>query len=237
MKNLLISFSGGETSAFMTQYLWHNEKEEYNMKIVFANTGQENEETLIFVQKFSEYFNIPIIWVEAKVYHHVRKGSGYNIVDFTTASRDGKPFEEVIKKYTIPSMAYPHCTRELKSNPIKAIAKDLFNNQSYYLAIGIRNDEIDRMNKDRNKLRIIYPLIHFLPTSKPMINFFWRQMPFRLNLKSYEGNCKTCWKKSDKKLFHIAKESPESFDFTQRIDDLYSKNKVEGCKPYLFYRG
>jgi 3'-phosphoadenosine 5'-phosphosulfate sulfotransferase (PAPS reductase)/FAD synthetase len=45
MKNLLVSFSGGETSAFMAQWLNnHYEGLGYeNIVFVFANTGLENE--------------------------------------------------------------------------------------------------------------------------------------------------------------------------------------------------
>ena len=53
MENLLVSFSGGETSAFMAQWL-NNHYEEYgykNIVFVFANTGLENEQTLEFVER------------------------------------------------------------------------------------------------------------------------------------------------------------------------------------------
>ena len=62
-----------------------------------------------------------------------------------------------------------------------------------------------------------------IPSSKPMINFYWRSMPFRLKLKGYQGNCTTCWKKADKKLFKIANESPEKFEFMNEMEFRYSK--------------
>jgi hypothetical protein len=65
------------------------------------------------------------------------------------------------------------------------------------------------------------------PMTKPMINFFWKQQPFRLNLKGYQGNCITCFKKSDKKLFQIAKENPEAFNFFDKIETTYNnKHKI-----------
>lgn len=216
---LLVSFSGGETSAYMAQWLWNNKQDEFDMVFVFANTGQENEETLEFIEECSKHFGFPVYWVESEVYHNVRKSSGYKLVDFQSASRIGEPFEDVIKKYGIPNQNFPHCTRELKQNPIKSFGKE-FLGEDYYLAIGIRSDEADRINAKAKSMKIIYPLINQNIT-KQKVNFWWSQQKFRLNLKGYQGNCKTCWKKSDKKLFQIAKEKPINFEFMDRMETKY----------------
>lgn len=232
MKNLLVSFSGGETSAFMAQWL-NNHYQELgyeNIVFVFANTGLENEETLEFIEQCDKYFKLFVQWIEADVNHGFRKGTKYYTTDFDNASRKGEPFESVIKKYGIPNQSFPHCTRELKERPIKAFAKNWFEGEKYHTAIGIRSDEFDRMNEKRKELGFIYPLIQMIPTTKPQINWYWKQMPFRLNLKGYQGNCLTCWKKSDKKLFQIAKENPSAFDFMAKMEQKYpfglNKEKV-----------
>lgn len=228
-KNLLVSFSGGETSAFMAQWLWKNKQNEFNMVFVFANTGQENEETLQFVQKCSDFFGFKVYWVESKVSE--KSGTSFEIVDFNTASRDGEPFEQVIKKYGIPNQAFPHCTRELKLQPIRKFAKYFFNDE-YFTAVGIRSDEADRISKDARKNKIIYPLINrnYIPKTKQEINFYWSKMPFRLNLKGYQGNCKWCWKKSLRKLQKIAFNNPEYFEFPRKMEELYGDSK------YTFFR-
>ena len=237
MKNLLVSFSGGETSAFMAQWIKNHLHDLYDeIVFVFANTGLENEQTLEFVQKCDEHFNLKVQWVESRVYHNERKGTGYNKVDFETASRKGEPFEEIIKKYGIPNQAFPHCTRELKLSAINKFAKDFFNGEKYDTAIGIRIDEIDRMNDNYKKNRLVYPLIHkeMMPASKQMINFYWKKMPFKLDLKGYQGNCLTCWKKSDKKLYQIAKETPKAFDFMHNMEVKYGSN--DKIKNNTFFR-
>lgn len=225
MKNLLVSFSGGETSAFMAQWLndHYDELGYKNIVFVFANTGLENEQTLEFVQQCDDYFKLNVQWVEASVNERRGYGTGYWLTDFDNAKRKGEPFENVIKKYGIPNQSFPHCTRELKQNPIKAFAKDWFDGEKYHTAIGIRADEFDRMNEKRKEIGLIYPLIQkeMIPTTKPQINWYWKQMPFRLNLKGYQGNCLTCWKKSDKKLFQIAKENPSAFDFMASMEEKY----------------
>jgi len=243
-KNLLVSFSGGETSAFMGQWLNnHYERFGYeNIVFVFANTGQENEQTLEFVHRCDKYFNLNIHYVEADVIHEPKKGTRFYMTDFDNASRNGEPFEQIIKKYGIPNQAFPHCTRELKQAPIKAFGKQYFNGEKYDIAIGIRIDEIDRISPNANKMGFIYPLINkdMLPTSKPIVNFYWNAMPFRLELKGYQGNCITCWKKSDKKLYQIAQENPKSFEFMDRMESKYPRVGAEFVKEgrrYQFING
>lgn len=229
-KKLLVSFSGGETSAFMAQWLWKNKQDEFEMLFVFANTGQENEETLNFINKCEKNFGFKINWVECDVKDGKGNGTRFTITDFENAKRNGEPFEQVIKKYGIPNTAFLHCTRELKMNPIKEYAKSVWGKEKYYLAIGIRSDEFDRMNEKFKELRIIYPLISDIPMTKQKINFWWKQQNFRLNLKGYQGNCVTCYKKSDKKLYQIARENPSAFDFFDRMEEEYGQGK------YQFFR-
>ena len=235
-RTLLVSFSGGETSAFMAAWLMKNKSKEYDLKFVFANTGQENEQTLEFVRRCDSYFSLGVVWLETEPYYNERKSSGFRIVTFETASRDGEPFDRIIKKYGIPNPATPHCTRELKLSPIKAwAAKNL--RADYETAIGIRVDEIDRMSKDALKNRLVYPLISWRPTTKEEINAFWRDMPFRLELKGYQGNCVTCWKKSDRKLYAIAKEKPAAFACFDRLEKIYGSFVPESRIKLMASRG
>jgi hypothetical protein len=62
-----------------------------------------------------------------------------------------------------------------------------------------------------------------ISVTKPMINTFWDRMPFRLELKGYQGNCITCWKKADKKLFQIYRENPNAFNFMADMEYKYSR--------------
>lgn len=247
-EKLLVSFSGGETSAFMTWWIWNNWQDKYEIDVVFANTSDENEETLLFVKRFSEHFEIPVTWIETVVFHTHRQSCSFRTVTFKTASRNGERFEDVVRKYGIPNQHAPHCTRELKQNPIKAyvIKKGL---KGCFMAIGIRSDEVDRVSAKRKEQRILYPLISDRPMTKQKINFWWSQQPFRLELKGYQGNCKACYKKSLVKLYQIAKETPEAFDVFERIENKYSQFTPESRKklmqargekinvPWRFYRG
>ncbi len=243
-KKLLVSFSGGETSGYMAQWLLKNKQDEYEMVFVFANTGQENEETLEFVEKCDKEFNMNLIWVEAVVNKEHGKGVRHKIVNYKTASRNGEPFEDAIAKLGIPNLPNPYCTRDLKLAPINSYMRSIgWKAKQYYTAIGIRNDEIDRVSADRKKKKIYYPLVTDMPMSKPKINFWWQQQKFRLNLKGYQGNCKWCWKKSTNKLLTICLENPEYFDFPKKMEEKYGyftpdsrKHNKDMKPPYTFFR-
>lgn len=238
---VLISFSGGETSAYMTQELFKQFKGFRDMIVVFANTGEENEATLQFVDKCDKYYGWNVVWVEAVVNPIHKKGITSKVVTFETASRNGEPFEDVIKKYGITNASNPSCSRDMKKTVIKHYAKSI-GWKEYKTAIGIRADEIDRISASKEKENLYYPLINFGVT-KPHVNRFWRDMPFRLDLKGYEGNCKVCWKKSLRKLMTIAKENPEAFDnfrkwekeFEEFIPESRKHNK-EIKLPIRFFR-
>lgn len=206
-KNLIVSFSGGETSAYMAIYLKQNKSEEYNMTFVFANTSKERRETLAFAEYINQKYKLDLNYIEA-VFDKERR-TGYRKVEFKDLKRNGEVFEDMIIAYGIPNKNYPHCTRELKSYPLRDFCTDLYG-QNYYTAIGIRSDEIDRISSSRKEKRWIYPLVEMVYTTKPMVNKFWNDQPIRLDLKGYEGNCNKCWKKNIRKLMTIEKEEREN---------------------------
>mgnify|MGYP003315140703 CR=1 FL=1 len=102
---LLVSFSGGETSGYMAHWLKTNMQDKYEMVFIFANTGQENEETLKFADQCDKQFNLNLVWLGAKINQELGKGTRWNIVTYKTASRNGEPFEDGIK-----TVSYTHLT-------------------------------------------------------------------------------------------------------------------------------
>lgn len=239
MSKIFVSVSGGETSWYMAKLLKDKIGHEHELVYVFANTGKEREETLEFNEKCSNLFGIDLIWVEAVVHHGIRKGCTHKVVDFNSASREGEPFRDVISKYGIPNVRYLHCTRELKTNPMRDFIKSI-GWKNYKTAIGIRSDEIDRVSANHKKNKLIYPLVSPFPTSKPEINRFWSQQPFRLDLKSYEGNCDLCFKKTLRKLLTIISEGKVDAKWwmdTERDFETFSGNRESVNPPYRFNRG
>ena len=235
---LHIAFSGGKTSAYMTKWLLENKAHEYDdVAVVFANTGQENEKTLQFVDRCDREWNLKTVWVEAVVNPEKGKGTGFKIVDYTTDSRKGEPYEEMIKKYGIPNRAYNHCSRELKLQPSQAYLRSLgWLKGGYHTAIGIRSDEIERISAKTNENFIVYPLIEWHPVTKQDVYEFWDLQGFKLGLKEHEGNCSWCWKKSKRKLLTLAIETPEIFDFPERMERDYGGVNAPD-RPRKFFRG
>lgn len=215
--NILVSVSGGRTSGFMAVYL----KERYpdkNLLFVFANTGKEREETLIFLRRIEEHFSIPIVWVEAKIIQEKGIGTGYEITAFKQASRKGEPFKALIQKYGLPSKMWRHCTRELKEKPITVYAKEILG--EYREAVGIRADERHRIKSDPIKY---YPLVD-INVTKQFINDWWKSQPFDLELKESEGNCDFCFLKSKKKRINLLK-SGLNVDWWKEMEESYSDDK------------
>jgi len=220
-QNLLISFSGGRTSAYMTKFILDNWSEMFNIIVVFANTGREFEQTLQFVNECDKRWNFNTVWIEAETNPIYKKGVSAKVVNFETASRNGEPFEAMIAKHGLPNVRMPFCTRELKSCAIKAYAKQI-GFKKYKTAIGIRADEIDRIQADHKKKGFIYPLVS-LGTTKSDVNKFWINNDFDLQLKGYEGNCDFCFKKSLRKLLTLTVEQPKKLEWWQKMEKKYSE--------------
>ena len=234
-----ISFSGGRTSAYMTKLMLENFSDKYDFIVTFANTGLEHEKTLDFINNCDKYFGFNTVWLEADVKHGERLSTQHKIVSFETASRNGQPFHEVIKKYGIPNPSYLHCTRELKLNVMQSYLKSI---GIYYkevlTAIGIREDETRRVNKKAAEVRITYPLIDLFPSDKQDVLDFWKEQDFDLDLEEWEGNCKLCFKKSFKKLFKQLDSDPSLIDFNLDMEDRYPQignnpNNIDR----VFFRG
>jgi len=227
IKNIVISFSGGRTSAFMTKFILENPKyKEFNKIIVFANTGKEHPKTLDFVNKCDEYWGFNTVWLEADVQHEEGVGTKFKIVDYNTASRNGEPFKEVIRKYGIPSKQFPHCTRELKQIPIKKYIQSLgIKNDDFFMAIGIRADERNRINYNTTTWNnVVYPLADEIQVDSKFIRTWFDKQPFDLEIKDYEGNCDLCYKKGKRKRLTLLLENPEIAKWWNDMEIQFGEN-------------
>ncbi len=209
--------------------------------VVFANTGLEHEKTLKFVDDCDKAWGLNVVWVEADVHSALGVGTTHRVVNFETASRHGEPFEAMIQKYGIPNVAFPHCTRELKQKAIHSYVRSL-GWKDYETAIGIRVDEQHRINhKEAEKHNWIYPLVDIAPMTEEMIRQWNNQLSFGLKLDVWDGNCRGCFKKSDKKLVRALTRNPNTLDWHLQMEKQYSLsingNRSEKLHPTYFFRG
>ena len=197
----IINFSGGRTSAYMCKRLI-DEGGEY--LITFQNTGKELNKTLDFIHECDKRWNLNIIWLE------FRYGNNFEVVTYETASRDGRPFDELIehKKHFLPNQRFRYCTQELKINTLKRYLKSI-GIKEYTSFNGIRYDEPRRWNKIKNSdYDVELPLVKWKITKQDVLNF-WRKQDFDLMVNEPYGNCDCCFLKGKGKLSIIAKEKPE----------------------------
>ena len=227
MKELLVcTFSGGRTSAFMSQYIVNSSKyDNYDKLFIFANTGKERQETLDFINECDTQWNLDIIWLEAKIYETKGVGTSYNIVDYKTADRTGVVFETMLKKYPMPNAFASNCTRELKLKPIEKYVKDL-GYKNYTTALGIRYDERHRKSLKAKENKIIYPLCDDIKVDSTFIRKWWDSQCFDLQLKDYEGNCDLCFKKSVRKRMTLIKENKDIAKWWIDMESKYGDEVV-----------
>jgi PP-loop superfamily ATP-utilizing enzyme len=230
-KRVQISFSGGKTSAYMTKMLldhFRANSPDTEVKVVFANTGREHEETLRFVERCDKEFGFNVIWLEAVVREGVGVGTVHKVVNFETASRDGAPFESSIQKYGIPNVTFNNCTRETKLRPMTSYLRSIgWETGTASVAVGIRADEVHRISPSSMAQGVWYPCID-AGVTKDDVREWWAQQHFNLNIPEHYGNCTSCWKKSMRKLLTIAAEAPEEFEWNARMEDQYGDR---GARP------
>jgi 3'-phosphoadenosine 5'-phosphosulfate sulfotransferase (PAPS reductase)/FAD synthetase len=232
-----ISFSGGRTSAYMLYKVLeaHDMSLPEDAVVCFANTGKEDEATLKFVHDCSTYWNVPIIWLEYK--DAVETKDRWTEVTYETASRNGEPFEAVIrKKNYLPNPVTRFCTIEMK---IRTIANYLFSvgmcetrSKGEYMSwVGIRADEPRRAAKiPRDRTPLVTAGV-----SKEMVGEFWRSQSFDLELPNingvtYHGNCDLCFLKGTSQTMSLIQEKPERAVWWAKMEALALASRPDGAR-------
>lgn len=222
--NIQISFSGGRTSAYMLhQILEANGDLPERCQVMFANTGREMPETLDFVHECGSRWGVPIIWLE---YNRRENKPVFDIVSHNSASRNGEPFEKLIKEGksgALPNQLFRFCTEELKSKTLGRYLTRQLCWSTWSSAIGIRADEAHRTKTKRRGRQIHWYPLYEAGVTKRDIYQFWESQPFDLQLKNVNGktplgNCDMCFLKSEKILAHIAKTMPDRADWWIRME-------------------
>jgi 3'-phosphoadenosine 5'-phosphosulfate sulfotransferase (PAPS reductase)/FAD synthetase len=207
----VVSFSGGRTSAYMLRRMLDVGLRP-DVHVLFADTGKERVETYAFVRACAARWGVAVHWIE-------RPGQ------FTQLITD--------RKY-LPNPVTRFCTSELKIRPMRdwMLAHGY---EHWTNVVGIRADEPRRVAKMRatdetshERWDIALPLADDGATLVD-VEAFWLRQPFRLELRSHEGNCDLCFLKGTGKLRNIVRERPDLAawwaDQERRIGATFRKDR------------
>jgi len=233
-----ISFSGGRTSAYM---LWRVLQAGGGVLpsqaiVCFANTGKEDEATLRFVQDCSEQWNVPITWLEYQAAEETV--DRWRLVDFETASRNGEPFEALIRSRNfLPNPVARFCTVELKVRAIHRYLKTIGWTE-WDSMLGIRADEPRRLakigNQDYGKHEEKCAPLGKAGITKEDVGNFWRAQTFDLGLPNnngvtMHGNCDLCFLKGGAQVLSLIAEKPERAIWWASMEALALASKPSGA--------
>lgn len=223
-----IAFSGGRTSAYMLwRVLQSNGGLSPETVVFFNNTGKEDEATLRFVRDCGVNWSVPIVWLEFR--NDERK---YEVVNFESASRNGEPFEALIRwRGFLPNPVARFCTMELKVRPAAryllsiGMCKNLNQGENMSM-IGMRADEQRRAAKIADKSRI--PLVA-AGVTKEIVGEFWRNQSFDLELPNnngvtMHGNCDLCFLKGGAQIQSLIAEKPSRAIWWANMENLPRKD-------------
>ena len=208
----VISFSGGRTSAYMLwRVLQANNGLPEDAIVCFANTGKEEEATLEFIRDCEKNWGVRIHWLE---YRDAEQK--FEVVNFDNASRNGEPFEAIIRKRKmLPNTRARFCTVELKIRTVRRFLQSL-GWEEWDNMIGIRHDEqrrVIKMQPDHKAENPIMPLAKAGVVKKDVLDF-WAESNFDLKLpvingETIGGNCDLCFLKALPKITTLIAQKPE----------------------------
>lgn len=241
-QNIMVTVSGGRSSAMMARHIQTSEKyKDYNKAYVFCNTGMERPETIDFLKNIEKEWNLPLIKIEGVYSLEMGVGAKYKIVDWDDLNMTAQPFKEMIAHKNkgvfdgLPNPDAPYCSENLKTTPAKKLFDDLFGVNNYIKAIGYRKEDMpkritfaeSKIDKDR-----IFPLLTDFktPISQLDINRWWDKQSFKLELHGKFGNCELCWKKSENNLIDNIRKGTRFIDWTLEMENKYNSVMFRGHK-------
>lgn len=229
-----ISFSGGRTSGFMLRKILDafGGTLPDDVHVCFNNTGLEHPKTYEFVRDVERHWGVKVHWLE---YMLVDDKPTFKEVTFETASRNGEPFEALIRKRNfLPNPVARFCTVELKirtsARYVRSLGWDEYTN-----AIGLRADEmrrVARMRGDNKNEMVAMPMADAGHTIDDVLAF-WKSQPFDLMLPGGNnafGNCVGCFLKGHDKTLRLMREEPEHFAWWVKAETIALNTATTGAQ-------
>lgn len=242
MENLLVTVSGGRSSAMMAYHIHTSDKyKDYNKVYVFANTGMERPETIEFLRNINDVWGIPLTLIEGVFSDIMRVAVNYKIVDWDSLDMKAKVFEDCIMHLNkgnfsgLPNSAAPYCSPYMKTHPCERFANDIFGKNNHLKAIGYRKEDMPKRiswPEIREDKKRIFPLLTDFktPIGLAELDSWWMKQPFQLGINSRFGNCELCWKKSDRNLVEVIQKGTRFVEWWERMEEKYENTPFRGKK-------
>ncbi len=187
--------------------------------------------------RLPKHWQVPIHWLEYRPTE-----PGFAVVDFDTASREGEPFEALIRKRQyLPNPVARGCTSALKIRTMhRFLRRQGWTDWDQF--IGIRADEQRRVAKIRARGHstesrhetMCMPLADAGVTVHD-VSAFWQAQPFDLELltvngRTLEGNCDLCFLKPRGQRLALIKARPEAAVWWIRMESLNLASRPSGAR-------
>ena len=256
----IISFSGGKDSTAML--LLAIERETENMSAVFADTGNEHEQTYNYVRYIEQATGVPIRWVKADFSRQIagkrefvltkwasRWGAPQEAIDRAAAALapTGNPFLDMcIWKGRFPSTKVAFCSEELKRNPIiDQVQKPLLETGNVISWQGVRrNESLNRRFLTERELKMTAENGNEMWNYRPILDWtaddcfeMHRKHGIKHNPLYEQGmgrvGCMPCINARKDELNEIAKRFPEVIERIEQWEIAVSLASKRTCSTFF----
>jgi 3'-phosphoadenosine 5'-phosphosulfate sulfotransferase (PAPS reductase)/FAD synthetase len=236
----IVSTSGGLTSAVMAALFHHCDSP---VEYCFWNTGREAKGTYQFLGRLAEC--IPLRFFEVRKPRIVGdrpSAMGYEEVSFDRLDQTGEPFRvflETLKEYRAivknkppigPNPVQRLCTSYMKIKLADHIAAHLWGRETAWTsAVGLRADEpsrVARITARDTALKTNAAPLAKSGITKAMVEAFWQEQSFTLQIPPHQGNCTLCFLKDESDLADILTNEPDpdgnDWEWWKDLDERFS---------------
>lgn len=240
--NIMVTVSGGRSSARMARHIQTSEKyKDFEKIYVFANTGKERPETIDFLKNIEKVWKIPLVKIEGVYSKIMGTGVGFKIVDWDDLDMSGRVYEEAVQHKNkgifsgLPFAGAPYCSEMLKTLPCKKLCDEVFGVNNYIKAIGYRKEDMPKritLAEIKIDTTRIFPLITDFdyPLGQRDLNKWYENESFKLTIHGKLGNCEDCWKKSEANLIDNIRYGTRFIDWNRRMEAEYGNTSFRGNK-------
>ena len=256
----VISFSGGKDSTAML--LLAIERDTPDLSVVFADTGNEHEQTYDYVRYIEQTTGVPIRWVKADFSRQIagkrefvltkwsaKWGAPQEAIDRAAAALvpTGIPFLDLcIWKGRFPSTKVAFCSEELKRNPIiEQVQKPLLETGNVISWQGVRrNESLNRRFLTERELKTTAENGNELWNYRPILDWtaddcfaMHKKHGIKHNPMYEQGmgrvGCMPCINARKDELNEISKRFPEAIDRIERWERAVSLASKRLCSTFF----